>query len=96
MHDLTIKKNIRAGFYGGLATWVLAIAFGIINIPWFDAGAMDWAFFFKQSIATVLTGVISGMVVGGALPLLAGLFQITTDMSCGWKWRTETTRCCCA
>ncbi len=75
------SRLIRAGFYGGLATWVLAIAFGIITIPWFDAGAMDWAFFFKQSIATVLTGVISGMVVGGALPLLEGLFQITTDMS---------------
>lgn len=75
------SRLIRAGVYVGLATWVLAMSFGIITVPWLPTGMADWALFLKQSMTAILSGVVSGMVVGGALPVLETLFQITTDMS---------------
>ncbi|MBW0001433.1 MAG: HDIG domain-containing protein [Verrucomicrobia bacterium] len=75
------SRLIRAGVYVGLATWVLGMSFGIITVPWLPTGVSDWALFLKQSMTAILSGVISGMVVGGALPMLEALFQITTDMS---------------
>jgi putative nucleotidyltransferase with HDIG domain len=75
------SRLIRAGVYVGLATWVLAVSFGIITIPWLQLGEMDWGLFGKQSLAAILTPVVTAMVVGGALPILESAFQITTDMS---------------
>lgn len=75
------SRLMRAGLYVGLATWILAVSFGIITIPWLQLGGMDWAMFGKQSLAAILTGLITAVVVGGALPLLEAVFQITTDMS---------------
>ena len=74
------SRLIRAGVYVGLATWVLGMSFGIITVPRFPIGMADWAFF-NQSVIVILSGVVSGMVVDAALPMLEGLFQITTDMS---------------
>ena len=75
------SRLLRAGFYVGLATWLLAVSFGIISISWLQLPEMDWAMFGKQSLAAILNGMLTGMAVGGALPLLESLFQITTDMS---------------
>src|SRR6266481_9377359 len=75
------SRLLRAGLYVGLATWVLALSFGIITIPWLQLPDMDWGMFGKQSLAAILNGMLTGMAVGGALPLLESLFQITTDMS---------------
>jgi cyclic-di-AMP phosphodiesterase PgpH len=75
------SRLLRAGLYVGLATWVLALSFGIISIPWLQLNQMDWARFAEQSAAAIFTSVITAMVVGGALPLIETLFQITTDMS---------------
>jgi cyclic-di-AMP phosphodiesterase PgpH len=75
------SQLIRAGVYVGLVTWVLGMSFGIITFRGFPpTGMADWAFF-KQSIMAILSGVVTGIVVSGALPMLEGLFQITTDMS---------------
>lgn len=75
------SRLMRAGLYVGLATWILAVSFGIITIPWLQLGGMDWAMFGKQSLAAILTGLITAVVVGGVLPVLETVFQITTDMS---------------
>jgi len=75
------SRLLRAGFYVGLATWLLAVSFGIISISWLQLPDMDWGMFGKQSLAAILNGMLTGMAVGGALPLLESLFQITTDMS---------------
>ena len=75
------SRLIRAGVYVGLATWVLGMSFGIITVPWLPVGMADSALFLKQSVTAILSGVVSGMVVGGALPMLETFFQITTDMS---------------
>jgi len=39
------SRLLRAGFYVGLATWILALSFGIITIPWLQLGVMDWTLF---------------------------------------------------
>ena len=75
------SRLLRAGLYVGLETWVLALSFGIISIPLLELHQMDWVRFGEQSAAAIFTSVITAMVVGGALPLLEALFQITTDMS---------------
>src|SRR5246127_1004448 len=75
------SRLLRAGLYVGLATWILAVSFGIIAIPWLQLNQLDWARFGEQSAAAIFTSVITAMVVGGALPLIETLFQITTDMS---------------
>jgi cyclic-di-AMP phosphodiesterase PgpH len=75
------SRLLRAGMYVGMATWILAVSFGIITIPWLQLSNMDWTLFGKQSLAAILTGVFTAMIVSGALPMLEGLFRITTDMS---------------
>ena len=75
-------KQVVAGWiYVGLATWILAVSFGIITIPWLRLNDMDLSMFLKQSAAAILTGVVTAMVVSGALPMLEAAFRITTDMS---------------
>src|SRR6201987_142585 len=75
------SRLLRAGLYVALATWILAVSFGIITIPWVQIGDMDLTMFMKQSAAAILTGVVTATVVSGALPMLEAAFQITTDMS---------------
>jgi putative nucleotidyltransferase with HDIG domain len=75
------SRLLRAGVYVGLATWILAVSFGIIAIPWLPFDNIDLTMFMKQSAAAILVGVITAMVVSGALPMLEAAFQITTDMS---------------
>ena len=75
------SRLLRAGVYVGLATWILAVSFGIITIPWLRLNDMDLSMFLKQSAAAILTGVVTAMVVSGALPMLEAAFHITTDMS---------------
>jgi putative nucleotidyltransferase with HDIG domain len=75
------SRLLRAGLYVGIATWILAVSFGIITIPWIQISDMDLAMFIKQSAAAILTGVVTAMVVSGALPMLEAAFRITTDMS---------------
>src|SRR5258707_9139650 len=75
------SRLLRAGFYVGLATWLLAVSFGIISISWLQLPDMDWGMFGKQSLAAILNGMLTGMAVGGPLSLFELLFQITTDMS---------------
>ena len=81
------SRLLRAGAYVGLATWILAVSFGIITIPWLQLNGMDLTMFIKQSAAAILVGVITAMVVSGALPMLEAAFQITTDMS--WLEMTD-------
>jgi cyclic-di-AMP phosphodiesterase PgpH len=75
------SRLLTAGFYVGVATWVLAVSFGIIALPLVPFAHFDWTMFAKQSLAAILNGIVTGMVVGGALPLLESLFRLTTDMS---------------
>jgi len=72
---------IRAGVFVGLATWILAMPFGLITINWEQFPDLNWYRIGLESLAAVMTGIFTAMLVGGALPLLENIFKITTDIS---------------
>jgi putative nucleotidyltransferase with HDIG domain len=75
-------RLIRAGLFVGLAIWLLSITFGIIGpINFFYPSAIDWSMIGIESTFAIGNGIVTAMVVGGALPILEQLFQITTDIS---------------
>src|SRR2546430_59849 len=76
------SKLIRAGIGVGLAIWLLSLPFRLIGpINLFSPIANDWGMIGLQSALAVGNGILTAMVVGGALPILENLFQITTDIS---------------
>src|SRR5437667_5012953 len=76
------SKLIRAGFYVGLAIWLLSLTFGLIGpINWFYPAANDWGMLGVQSAIAIGNGIVTATLVGGALPMLEHLFGITTDIS---------------
>ena len=76
------SKLIRAGFYVGLAIWLLSLTFGLIGpINWFYPTANDWGMIGWQSALAIGNGIVTATIVGGALPMLENLFGITTDIS---------------
>ena len=75
-------KLVRAGFGVGFAIWLLSLAFGLIGpIHLFSFSENDWRMIGLQSTYAMGNGILTAMVVGGALPLLEQLFQITTGIS---------------
>ncbi len=73
---------VRAGFCVGLAIWLLSLTFGLIGpISWFYPTANDWGMLGYQSALAIGNGILTATLVGGALPILENLFQITTDIS---------------
>ncbi|PYJ25538.1 MAG: hypothetical protein DME91_03380 [Verrucomicrobia bacterium] len=76
------SKLIRAGVGVGLAIWLLALTFGLIGpINWFFPMANDWGMIGLQSALAIGNGIVTATIVGGTLPILEHLFQITTDIS---------------
>lgn len=75
------SRLIRAGLGVGVAIWLSSLSFGMIAINLFPPMDNDWGMIGLQSALTLGNGVITAMVVGGALPILEHLFQITTDVS---------------
>src|SRR5437868_14921306 len=73
---------VRAGFCVGLAIWLLSLTFGLIGpINWFYPTANDWGMIGYESVLAIGNGILTATLVGGALPILEQLFQITTDIS---------------
>src|SRR5437588_1068137 len=73
---------IRAGVGVGVAIWLSSLSFGMIGpIDLFPPMNNDWGMIGLQSALTLGNGIITAMLVGGALPMLEHLFQITTDVS---------------
>src|SRR5713101_1318237 len=76
------SKLIRAGIGVGLAIWLLSLTFGLIGpINWLFPTANDWGMIGLQSALAIGNGILTATLVGGALPILEQLFQITTDIS---------------
>ena len=76
------SRLIRAGVYVGIATWILAAAFGQIGpVIWEAPGQTDWRMIGLQSLAAIATGIGTAIIVSGILPMLEPLFKITTDIS---------------
>jgi cyclic-di-AMP phosphodiesterase PgpH len=76
------SKLIRAGIGVGLAIWLLSLTFGLIGpINLFAPIANDWGMIGLQSALAIGNGIVTATIVGGVLPMLEHLFQITTDIS---------------
>ena len=76
---LEVRKRTRliwAGFFVGLATWVLALMFGLIGPIVLDLfGNINWQLVALQSLAAVASGVFTSILVSGTLPILESLFR---------------------
>ncbi len=76
------SRLIRAGFGVGIAICSLALTFGLIGpIDLFSPGATNWRMVGVQSAFALGNGILTAMLVGGALPMLEHLFRVTTDIS---------------
>ena len=76
------SKLVRAGFWVGVALWLLSLTFGLIGpIDLFTPGANDWPMLGLQSAFAIANGIVTATIVGGMLPMLEHLFRITTDIS---------------
>ena len=76
------SRLIRAGFGVGVAIWLLAMTFGLIGpIDFFTPGGNNWKMIGIQSAFAIGNGILTATIVGGILPILEHLFQITTDIS---------------
>ncbi|HME89715.1 MAG TPA: HDIG domain-containing protein [Chthoniobacterales bacterium] len=74
-------RLIRAGLGVGVAIWLSSLSFGLITINLFPLTENDWGMVGLRSALALGNGIVTAMLVGGALPLLEQLFQITTDIS---------------
>jgi putative nucleotidyltransferase with HDIG domain len=76
------SRLIRAGFGVGVAIWLLSLTFGLIGpIDFLSPGGNDWKMIGIQSALAIGNGILTATIVGGILPILEHLFQITTDIS---------------
>ncbi len=80
---LDVRKRsdlLRAGLFVGLATWVLGVMFQKIDLFLIhkETGVMNWDALFKLSAVAVGTPIVLTLLISGALPLVEGLFRITT------------------
>jgi putative nucleotidyltransferase with HDIG domain len=74
-------KLIRAGLGVGVAIWLSSLSFGLITINLYPPTDNDWGMIGLQSALALGNGIVTAMLVGGALPLLEHLFRVTTDVS---------------
>ncbi len=65
---------VRASFFAGLTVAVFALLIGLID-------HLDTLTIGKHMIAGLATGLLTGVVVVGLLPVLEGLFKRTTDIT---------------
>jgi putative nucleotidyltransferase with HDIG domain len=76
------SRLLRAGFYSGIAVWILAILSGLIGpILWENLSSTDWWSLGIESAVTVGTGILTAVLVSGSLPVIEKLFGITTEIS---------------
>src|ERR1700737_2123149 len=75
-------RLIRAGLGVGVAIWLLSLTFGLIGpINFFSIAANNWRMIGLQSAYAIGNGILTATIVGGILPMLEHLFQVTTDIS---------------
>lgn len=75
-------RLLRAGFWVGLVALLLDLVFAKISISGLGvSGSEGWQTFGKACLMALSTGVLTGLFVGGILPLLEGLFGLTTEIT---------------
>ena len=76
-------RLVRAGFFVGLTTWVLALVFGWIGpVQWLLFDNMSFRMLGWQTLVAVGSPMVLAFLVGGGLvPVCESLFGITTRVS---------------
>lgn len=75
-------RLLRAGLWVGIVALVVDLAFGKISMSGLDlSDAGQWQVFGKACLIALSTGLLTGLFVGGVLPLLEGFFGLTTEIS---------------
>ncbi|NNC88775.1 MAG: HDIG domain-containing protein [Akkermansiaceae bacterium] len=75
-------RLLRAGLAVGAVALVLGYVFDLIAVgPLFSEGMGAWKLFGIKSGSAFITGVATGMVVSALLPLLEGVFAVTSGIS---------------
>ncbi len=69
---------LRAGFYAGLVTLLLALMLNLIEMP---GNREVWQLLGIKAVGAVGISLLVAMVVSGVLPMLESIFGITTDIS---------------
>ncbi|MEY5025117.1 MAG: hypothetical protein RLZZ244_645, partial [Verrucomicrobiota bacterium] len=73
---------IRAGVAVGLTTWALGVVMGDVGpLLWDNLGLTHWRMIGWQSLAAVGSGVGAALLISFALPVIEGLFRITTPIT---------------
>ena len=74
---------LRAGVFIGLATWILAVMFGMVGpVMWDSLGnGTHWRALGWQSTVAVGSGVLTALLAMLVLPIFQSVFRITTDIS---------------
>ncbi|MDB4537134.1 HDIG domain-containing protein [Akkermansiaceae bacterium] len=75
-------RLLRAGFWAGVGALLIDLLFAKISLDsiGLEGGAL-WENFGKPCLVALATGVLTGLFVGGILPLLEGVFGLTTEIS---------------
>lgn len=75
-------RLLRAGFYVGLVAVLMGLLFGEIDLHALLGGEENaYEICLRQLGIAFGIGVLTGMVVSGIMPILEGLFMITTEIS---------------
>ena len=75
-------RLLRAGFWVGVGALLIDLLFAKISLESFGQdGAAMWRDIGKPCLVALVTGVLTGLFVGGILPLLEGIFGLTTEIT---------------
>ena len=74
---------LRAGLYAGLTAFLLSPMLGAVDLYalWPLDSMSDWRLIGYATLAAVGTAMAIALVVSGCLPVLEGMFHLTTDIS---------------
>ena len=75
-------RLLRAGFWVGVMALLVDVALSKISIQGLSFSRVDgWHEFGRACLLALSTGLLTGLFVGGILPLLEGLFGHTTEIT---------------
>ncbi len=70
---------LRAGVYAGVVVLILAVSYGLIEMP--QNNSDGWADLGQKCGSALGVSLLIAMIVSGLLPVLESIFGVTTDIS---------------
>ncbi len=76
---------VKAGCFVGLAIWLLALSFQLIEIYPSNLSDTPWTLVFQQTVVIFAVSIGISIVISGTMPIIESLFDITTPV----YWREK-------